>query len=319
MLNRALQKEFKDGLPGSLYYLWSEDIFLLEDALARVVDIVISNNPVEFNYDLFYPSATSQQILDAASTLPFMAKRRLIVLKDFHQFPDSTINELIPYLNRPSESTCMILLSQKAPKKGLDVKWRVYHLNIKERDMPLWVKELSVRKGVGMTSDAIDMLLEFVGYDTGLLVMEVEKLMHSGKKTITSGDVISSITMMRQFTPFELVNCLVAGQKSKAFRILRAIFEKSNSAEAATVILGTLNWHYRQFYSLWLNKGRRPQRMREETYRSLIGYLPFYNEKRFYNIFRSLHEADIEIKTSGRAELVMEVLLINLLQEGQGS
>lgn len=315
MLNKALHKEFKDGMPNPLYYFWSEDAFFLEETLSKAVDAVIATNPIDFNYDLFYSSAASQEILDAASTLPFMAQRRLIVLKDFHLFPDSVIKELMPYFQKPQDTTCMIIFSQKAPKKTLDVKWRLYDLNIKERDIPLWLKQWAVSKGVNMTDDAIDTLLEFMGYDIGLLVMEIDKLTHSGQKTITSKEVISSVTMMRRYTSFELIDAIVAGKKAKTFRILKSILTGS-SADAATIVLGTLNWHYRQFYTLWLNKGKRPLKMKEVTYRTLMKYLPLYNENNFYHIFRSLHEADLRMKTSGRYELILEVLLINLLQKG---
>jgi len=313
MLNKALAKEFKDGLRAPLYYLWSEDPFLLEDALSKSIEIVISNNPVDFNLDLFYPSASSQQILDAASTLPFMAGRRLVVLKDFHEFPEATVKELIPYLQMPSESTCMVILSRKSPKKALDIKWRVYHLNIKEKDMPLWVKEISSKRGVRLTGDAINLLLEFTGYDTGLLSMEIEKLAHSGKKILKEEDIVSSITMMRHFTSFELINCIIEGQKTRAIRVLRSIFREGNATESATLLLGALNWHFREFYNLWLDRGKRPLRMKEKTYKGLIKYIPLYNEERFYNIFKALHEADIRIKTGSRPELVIEALLIDLL------
>lgn len=319
MSDKILEKDFKDGLRSPIYYLWSEDPLLLEDALARAVDIVISNHPVDFNYDLFYPSATSQQIIDAVSTLPFMAKRRLVVLKDFHEFLQPVINDLLPYFQSPSDSTCMIVLSKKAPKKGLDIKWKVYHLNISEKDMPSWLKETASRKGIRLNDDAINLLLEFTGYDTGLLSMEVEKLRHGGKKTITGEDVISSITMMRHFTSFELINCLFGGEKTKALRILKAIFREGNTIESATLMLGALNWYFREFYNLWLNRGRRPPRMMEKTYKTMMRYLPLYNEERFYNTFKSLHEADIRIKTGGRAEIVMEVLLINLLEAGKAN
>jgi DNA polymerase III delta subunit len=313
MLNKTLEKEFKDGLKAPIYFFWGEDNYLLEDVHLRSIDKVLSDSPVDFNYDLFYPSASSQQIIDAVSTLPFMAGRRLVVLKDFHEFPEATIKEIMPYLQMPSESTCMVVLSRKAPKKGLDIRWRVYHLSIREKDMPVWVKELSSRKGVRLTNDVINILLEFTGYDTGLLSMEIEKLANSGKKIIKEADVIASITMMRHFTSFELINCIIEGQKTRALRILRSIFREGNATESATLLLGALNWHFREFYNLWLDKGRRPARMKEKTYKALMKYLPLYNEERFYDIFRALHEADIRIKTGGRAEIVIEALLINLL------
>ena len=84
----------------------------------------------------------------------------------------------------------------------------------------------------------------------------------------------------------------------------------------APIILGTLNWHYKQFYSLWLNKGVKPGKMREKTFRSLKRHLASFSEIHFRHIFQSLHEADLGIKTSGRPELEIEVLLIKLLQKG---
>jgi len=313
MLNKALEREIKGGLRAKVYYLWSEDPFLLEEALSKVADVLTSDAPTEFNYDSFYPSASSTQIIDAISTLPFMAERRLVVLKDFHEFSEATIKEIIPYLKDPPESTCMIILSCKAPRKGMDVGWKVYHLTIKESDMPSWIRELSLRKGVSMTDGAVELLLEFAGHDTGLLSMEIEKLAHSGKRLIREEDVISSIGMMRHFSSFELINCIFERDKTKALRILRAIFKEGNPTETATLLLGALNWRFREFYNLWLNRGSRSK----GGYKGLPRHLYRYDEGRFYRIFKALHEADIGIKTGARPDLVMETLVIRLLTANQ--
>ncbi len=315
MLNKALNKELENGLPNPLYYLWGEESFFLEEALSRAVEIVIASFPKEFNYDLFYSSASPQEILDAALTLPFMAQRRLLVLKDFHQFPDAAIKSLLPYFREPSETTCMVILSQKTPKKVVsDVFKKTYSLSVKEKDVPVWLKQFSARKGIRITDDAIERLIEYVGFDIGLLVKEIEKLSYSSPKTINAGEVTSSICMAREYTTFNLVDALVAGQKAKAFRILKVII--AGKAMETAAVLGTLTWHYREFYNLYLSKGKKPQKMRITTYRTLVKHLPLFNEDDFQRIFQSLHEADLGIKTSGRPELALEILLIKLLQKG---
>ena len=314
MPNKLLAREFKSGLPGPLYYLWSEENCFLDDALSRFIEIVAASGPVDFNYDVFYPSSGPQEILDAALTLPFMARRRLVVLKGFHQFPASAVKALTRYLNEPSETTCMVFLSQKKPKATFKFNWKVYPLNIRESDIPAWLKHAAAGKGLKLTDDATDCLIEFVGHEPGLLMMEIEKLAISGSGTITGKDIISSTSMMRKYTPFELIDSIIAGQRTRAFRILKTMLA-GNVAEAP-VIIGTLNWHYKQFYSLWENKGKRPAKMREKTYRSLVKHLPSFCGDDFYRIFKSLHEADLGVKTSGRSELVVEVLLIKLLQKG---
>lgn len=314
MLNKTIEKEFQQGLRDKIYYLYGDDPLLLEQAITRAIETVISGAPIDFNYDLFYPSSTIEEIRDAISTVPFMAKRRLVVIKDFHQFLESTINNLLPYLENPPDTTCIMILSQKAPKKEFKMRCKTYDLNLSEREMPSFVKELAAQKGVRLNDDAIKLLLEFIGYDTGLLSMEIDKLTHLGKKTITDKDIISSIVMTRQFTSFELINCLLEGKKEKALRILMAMFDQGNAVEVATLMLGALNWQFREFYNLWLQNGKRPERMNDKKYKTLVNHLPSYNEGRFYNIFKALHNADVMIKTGGRPELVMAVLLINLLE-----
>jgi DNA polymerase III delta subunit len=118
--------------------------------------------------------------------------------------------------------------------------------------------------------------------------------------------------MMREYMPFDLVDALIEGHKTKAFRILNAILERGSTD--APAILGALNWHYRQFYMLWKNKGKKPLKMNVPTFKRLLKYLPSFTQESFCRIFQSIYETDLRIKTSGRPELALEVLLIKLLQ-----
>ncbi|MBI5665978.1 MAG: DNA polymerase III subunit delta [Nitrospirae bacterium] len=314
MLNKTLQKDVENGAASPVYFLWSEESCFLEEALSGFVKTVLASGPADFNYDVFDSSSKPQEIVDAALTLPIMATRRLVVLKDFQELPASAVQVLTPYLNGPSDTTCLVVLSKKAPKAALKFNWKVYSLNIKEWDIPAWLRNFAAGKGIRLSADAVEQLIEFVGHDVGLLISEVEKLALSGSGAVTGKDIIASTSTMRKYTSFDLVDALIAGQKTRAFRILKTML--SGNAFDAPVILGTLNWHFKQFYSLWRNNGQRPAKMREKTYRTLVKYLTSFKEDDFLHIFRGLHEADIGIKTSGRPGLVLEVLLIRLLQKG---
>jgi len=128
-------------------------------------------------------------------------------------------------------------------------------------------------------------------------------------------EVASSAGSMREYTAFELIDAIVTGRKSMAFRILKAIL--SGNVSQPTIILGALNWHYKQFYLLWRNKGKKPIKMRENTYTALRKHLPSLNEENFCYIFQCMHDADLGIKSSGRPEVAMEALLIKLLKQGR--
>ncbi|MEW6714825.1 MAG: DNA polymerase III subunit delta [Nitrospirota bacterium] len=314
MSNKPLQKELERGLPDPLYCFWGEESFFLEEALSRAVKTVVAGSPEEFNLDIFYPSSAPQEILDALTTLPLMAQRRLVVIKDYHQFSKPAVNALTPYFAKPYETVCLLILSQKKPKFPSDFRWKIYPLSIREAELPAWLKMVSKEKGVQMTDDAIASLLEFAGHDIGSLLMEVEKLkLMDGK--IGSKEVAASISNMREYTAFDLTDAITAGQNTRAFRILKAIL--SGNASQPTIILGALNWHYKQFYLLWRNKGKKPIKMRENTYTALRKHLPSLNEENFCYIFQCLHDADLGIKSSGRPEIAMEALLIKLLKQGR--
>jgi DNA polymerase-3 subunit delta len=312
MPNKAFLKEFQKGLPGALYFLWSDEAYFLEDALSKFIEAVLGSSPVDFNYDVFYPSSSAAEVLNAAATLPFMAKRRLLVLKDFHMFNAAAVKALKSYFKEPSESTCMLILSQKVPASSLDIDWKFYPLNINERDIPEWVRQTALKKGIRLTGDAIDHLIDCAGYEIGPLIMEIEKLSLLGKNTVSSKDLMDSVSMMREYSTFDLVDSLVSGESARAFRILKTLFSGRSDPPA---IIGTLNWHYKQFYALWVNKGKRPAKMREKTYRALAKYVPSFKEENFLRIFLSLHEADLGVKSSGKPELVLEALLLKLLQK----
>lgn len=314
MQSKGFQREIEKGLSGSLYFLWSEEAYFLDDALSMAAGAVSDPGNSEFNYDAFDSSSEPQAILDAALTLPFMAGRRLVVLKDFHLFPAAFVKALMSYFHDPAETTCMIITSRKAPKASWKADWKVYGFSIRDRDIPAWAQQVAQRKGIRLSRDAVEYLIEFVGYDTGLLAMEIEKLSLTGKKTITGDDIVASTSIVRTYTAFDLIDSLISGQKAKAFRILSVMFTRN--AMEAPGILGALNWHYKQFYSLWQNKGKRPAKMNEQKFRIMMKYLPGFQQNDFHQIFQSLHEADLGIKTSGRPELVLEVLMIRLLQKG---
>lgn len=314
MSNKALQKELERGLPDPLYCFWSEESFFLDEALSKAVKTVIAGGPEEFNLDVFYPSSAPQEILDALTTLPLMAQRRLVVLREYHQFSKPALNALTPYFAKPYETVCMLILSQKKPKFSSDFRWKIYPLNIRESELPGWLKMVSKEKGVQMNDDAIQSLIEFTGHDIGSLLMEIEKLKLLGGK-IGSEEVASSAGSVREYSAFDLIDAVTAGQNRRAFHILKAIL--AGNASQPTIILGALNWHYKQFYLLWHNKGKRPIKMRENTYTALRKHLPSFNEENFCYIFQCLHEADLGIKSSGRPETAMEALLIKLLQQGR--
>lgn len=313
MLNSRLDRELEKGMPAPLYFFYGKENLLLEQVMADATARVIAAPQMDFNYDIFYPPGPSQEIMDTASTLPFMARRRIVIIRDFHQFLAADIDAMIPYFQNPNDATCMLIFSSEEPKLK-NINWHVFQIKIKENEIPLWLEQVAAKKGVNISENAIDYLIDTVGADLGLLNMEIEKLSLAGLKKIGIKEIIPYIGTTREYVPFNLIDALIAGRKTEVFKILRKITDRSSSD--APAVIGALNWYYKQFFDLWGNKGEKPPKMKEYTFRTFSRYVKNFSLGKFNLIFQYLHEADVEIKSLSRPELTLEVLLIRLLQAG---
>ena len=69
--------------PRPVYLLYGEEEFLVDQAITLFNQYVVDEGTRDFNYDVFYAKeAQPSAILDVAETLPMMATRRVVVIKD---------------------------------------------------------------------------------------------------------------------------------------------------------------------------------------------------------------------------------------------
>jgi DNA polymerase-3 subunit delta len=313
MINRWIEQEIKRKMPEPLYYIHSDESPVVEELLKKAADAVFEKGQKDFNYNVFDKTSTTQKIIDTALTLPFLASRRFVIIRNFDELTAGQKKALVPYLKNPSPGTCMIVISSQFLKAGKEkIPWKVFSLKVNDNDIPRWITQNASERGITLTPDAVETLIEFVGTDTGLLSAELDKIALSEKKYIYKDDIKDLSGFMRDYGVFDLVDALIVKDKDRAFTILKALLDSGSAAPES--ILGAIVWHYGQFYTLWLNKGKRPLKMREKTYRILSCYLRDCSEDYFFEIFKNLHDTDVKIKTTGRPEIALEILLLNLLK-----
>ena len=99
---------------GSLYFIYGKERFLVDRALEMVKGKVLQPATRDFNYDSFQgKEADAQKIAEAARTLPMMAKRRLVLVRDADEMKAAELAALIPYLEKPCAETCLVFLGEK--------------------------------------------------------------------------------------------------------------------------------------------------------------------------------------------------------------
>lgn len=286
---KSFLQEIEKGLKAPSYLLYAKDPYLLEEAVSAVKK-TLSEEDLSLNlniYDLDSPDTTPsvEDIIISLKTVSFWGKRRYVFIKNLQEMSKKDLEKIKAYLDSPSPDALLIMLSKK---KNETLKGpKAFSLDVREQDLPLFVKEKAKEKNIKIDDKTIDYLIGVVGPDIGLLSSEIEKLSTVGSETITTAIIKEVVEGSREYSIFDLTNALKYKNAEKVFRIYKALSESTEPYG----LLGAINWQYTQL-------------MKSETKDSRRLY--------YRKAFELLNEADIQIKTSGAYP--MEYLLVRLLQ-----
>jgi DNA polymerase III subunit delta len=298
MSYRNFLEEIKRGLPSPGYLLPASDPFLHAEAESLIRDLVPAGER-EFNFQVFDLMSSEtiafEQILDVLNTMPFFSGRKYVVVENFQKLLKKEMKKLGRYLERPSESSVLVLLNAGAVKK--DVReglgnLKSIPLDISGREISSWLRTKAAAKGVTLTDRAAEYLLGTIGPDLGLLSSELDKYALIGKPTADREDIMELTEGKRTYSAFALVDAIRARDTELAFKIYRVL----RDAEEPYSLIGALNWQYAKAFA-----GRNTPDDREY----------------YYKIFSVLNRADVGIKSSG-GPYPMEFLLVNLLRLSKG-
>jgi DNA polymerase-3 subunit delta len=294
---QAFLNEIEKGLPSLVYLLYASDPFLHREAV-REIKKLIPDDEKEFNLHIFdfSPEADEKtsfdQMLDVANTVPFFGKRRFILfIGDLQKLPKKDLKRLDAYISYPAPDSILLLFHEGVLKKEMRERFRglkAISLDVREAEVPSWIKHRARLKGLDISDDVADYLLGTIGPDLGLLSSEIEKISFLGKQKMCVDDISEIIEKESFYTPFDLVEALEGKNAERAFRIYKALRETVEDYN----IIGILNWLY----------GRSLSTQRKQK-----------GNEYFSRVFEILNKADIDIKSSGR-DFPMEYLLIKLLR-----
>lgn len=288
-------QEVEKGLRSPVYLLYADGPYLLREA-SQIVSAKIPEAERSFSFNYFDLDDLDEKVplehmLDAANTMPFMGGgRRTVVIANIQELAKKDSGKLEDYIANPSPYSVLLLLHTgglKGQFKDLTGKVKAIPLDVRQQDLPLWIREKARQKGLELTNEAIEYLIGITGSEIGLISSELEKFTVLGNKSIGLEDIRGLIKFNGDYDAFDLVNGLKERNAEKVFRIARVLLE---SQEPYTLI-GAINWHYGQMASR--EKGR--------------------DTTHYQRIFEILNDADTGIKTSG-GSYPFEYLLIRLLR-----
>jgi DNA polymerase-3 subunit delta len=262
-----------------VYVLVSAEPLLLDRALTALRDAVVPEALRAFNLDVIEGrGATASRILGAARTMPMMAERRLVLVREIPAMTASEMAGLVEYLAAPNPSTVLVATASKVDKRlkffaAAGKKGWLEELSA-PRDLAGWVTGEAARRTVAIRPDAVRRLVDAVGADLSRLALALEQLaLYAGDRPIAVDDVDDLVADTRERSVFELTDAIGAADRPRALGAVAALVDQRQSPIGVVAMLAR---HVRQ---LSLYRAGRQSGMGKSELGRLLGVPPFVVDK----------------------------------------
>jgi DNA polymerase III subunit delta len=296
-----LKRQLAAGDLAPLYFVVGEEAPLRDNAVAAIRAAVLGPDDANvgaFNSDVVYGDETSAaEILTLCGNLPMFAARRLVVVKEVGALGVREAERLLPYLEAPVETTCLVLTGGKVDgrvKFFQALKQAAVSVDcapLDARALPAWVQDQAGALGLRLDEAARALLIEASGGDLGVLCREMEKLAAyvAPNTRVTAADVEAVLGADTGGSVHDLIDAL---QRRDRVGSLRSLGKVLDAGEPTLKVLGFLAACWR---NMW-----RARKFSEEMLRD-------------FELFR---EIDSRLKGGGggrrKERLEMERLVLNL-------
>lgn len=241
----------KDALAPA-YLLSGEDGFLVDRALGRILARSVGEGARDFNLDFFYArDSRADEIVSQAETLPMMADKRTVVVKEADRLKD--VGSIKAYMEDPSPATVLVLVADGAERsreatlaKALGGQGVAVHFyRPSDSDVIRWINRIADEAGYRMEADASAYLRDALGDNLALIEAELGKVFNFAgqKKKVTLGDVCEAIGDFGMPLVFELVDQVADKDTGRALDTLHRLLREG---EQPLMVLAMLSRHWRR-------------------------------------------------------------------------
>ncbi|MFC1683840.1 DNA polymerase III subunit delta, partial [Candidatus Zixiibacteriota bacterium] len=229
-----LMKDIDRGQLRPVYFFYGPEEFRKEQAVQALIGKLVPRELRDFNLDILYGDETDAgQILDRISTLPMMAERRVVLIRDVAALSPSSKKQLPVHLKTAFAHACLIMTAgqidvRKAFYRDLRRVAQEFIFGLlKRQEIPDWICERAREYGKSIDPQAIQMLWD--GFQSNLVALdnEISKLAiyTAERDQIRSEDVSAVVGELRAHTVFEFCDAICFRDLPKAMILLSCLME----------------------------------------------------------------------------------------------
>ncbi|MFZ6026617.1 MAG: DNA polymerase III subunit delta [Chloroflexota bacterium] len=326
----------------AIYILNGDDEFAINEFIARLQGALGDATMAEMNTARLDGRATTlDQLVNAVSAMPFLAKRRLVVVTNPLSLAkarsESAKQKFLDVLTRVPETTQLVLiennpLTDPRDRKRGKIHWLEAWANVagervslKQTSLPRgpamtqWILSRAKTLGGQFTPPAAARLADQIGDDPRLADQEIQKLLAYANYTraVEPDDVEHLTPSNRQGDIFAMVDAVANRQGKRAQEMLHLLLAEQDAIQIFGMVV-------RQFRLLLLAREVMDGGGYEDEAAHVMGVHPYVAEKAFAQarmfslpaietIYHRLLELDEAIKTSQIDDaLALDILIAGL-------
>ena len=318
---QALRDEIAGGRLRPAYLLGGSEALLRDDALALLREASLEPAASDFNFDrLDGESAKPADLIDAVHSLPVMATRRLVWLRE----PEGkrgkglgdTLADLLPALAEREDVVLVVTAGQLDRRVRWVKAFQEPAILVDCQPPPAgkalvaWIRGEAKAQGVALDSDAAEALAEATGAQLLLLRHEIEKAaLYAGPgERVTRSHVLGTASDVAEDPIWDLTDAIGEGRTTDALVVLHRL---GGAGAPPPVLLASLAGHFRK-----LVRARAGEALRGHPFavKKIERQASRYTPPRLRACLDAIHDVDEILKGRGSLDpdLALQRLVLGL-------
>jgi len=322
---------FHDQKPQTVYYVFGPENYLKDIVLSEISKRFKSPGSEEFDSIILHATDTNAAMntLEQLEMIPFMAKFRLVVLKNFDSMKASDKMLIAEYIQNPVPTSILVLTAEKIDERtkankmisGKAMKI-ICRSPYDSAGMLKWLNAETREKEIFMDNDSKELFTRSIELNYQFAANELEKLIiyTKGKESITIDDVIETVGKSRTSKVFDLQNEIGKRNLENSLTILENMITNKESAVYIILMLSRfflIIWRIKDLQLNNLSNSEIENRYIPDVFfkskKNYISYASDYKSSTLRKIFSLLLQADIDAKSLNiKDEIILEILIYKI-------
>ncbi len=223
---KSIIEDIKNHTYKTVYLLYGDEAYLKKQYKGKLKQALSAPDDT-MNYAYYEGKDINvKEIIGLASTMPFLAEHRLIILENTGLFKSSN-DEMAAFMKEIPESTCIVFSEQEIDKRSKMFKavkdaGRVIEMARQdENTLKRWIISIMKRENKNLTEQTLNLFLSKTGDDMENIEQEIEKLICycTDREIIEAEDVEAVCTSRISNQIFDMINAMAQKQQEEALAL----------------------------------------------------------------------------------------------------